>query len=139
MKRLSAYVLAVALAAPGCAATQRPRLQTSSASTRSTADARVLAEFAQQLPPGARVRATVSGNRTIRGTLLKATDTSVFIQPRARIAEPVAEIPLGELVAIEQEGSNGSSNTGKAIAAGAAAGAGAALGIILMLIAIAGD
>lgn len=139
MKRLFVYMLATALAVPGCATAQGPRLQTSAAPTRSTQDSRILAEFAQQLPLGARVRATVSDNRTIRGTLLKTTDTSVFIQPRARLAEPVAEVPLAELVAIEQEGPGGANSTGKAIAAGAAAGAGAALGIILILIAIAGD
>ena len=65
----------------------------------SAVDREVLGEFARQLPLGARIRATVAGNRTIRGTLLKRTDVALVIQPRARVAEPLVEIPFSSLLA----------------------------------------
>jgi hypothetical protein len=105
--------------------------------TAMTQERGVLTDYARQLPIGTRVRASAADRRTVRGTLVKRTDTAIVIQPRTRVAEPVVEIPYDQLVALEQEFP--STGTGKAVAAGLAAGAGAALGVILILIAIAGD
>lgn len=143
MRRFIALALAAALAAPGCA-TAGARAQTGTDSYRTTAqdvrtlpDRSALPDFARQLPPGARVKVRVTGGDTIRGTLIKTTGTSLIVQPRTRVAEPLIEVPFDRLTAIEQE--TPSSGTGRAVAVGAAAGAAAALGIILMLIAIASD
>src|SRR5262245_8665432 len=102
MKRLLALFLCALLAAPACAPARGPRLQTAAAAGRSAAGTEALADFARQLPLGARVRARTDG-RTVQGTLIKVTDTSVFVQPRARVAEPVEEITFTRLVSIEQE------------------------------------
>jgi hypothetical protein len=144
MRRLVALALSTALAAPGCASVNaRPQTgaiasyRTDSQRVRALPDRSALGDFARQLPPGARVRVKVTSGDTIRGTLVKTTDTSVILQPRTRIAEPLIEVPFDKLAALEQE--MPSSSAGRAIAIGAAAGAGAALGIIMLLIAIASD
>ena len=144
MRRLIALALSAALAAPGCA-TVNARAQTGAASAyqaapqpvRAAPDRSALTEFARQLPAGTRVRVKTTDGGTIRGTLIKTTDTSLIVQPRTRITEPLIEVPLDRLAALEPE--QPGSNTGRAIAIGAAAGAGAALGVILLLIAIASD
>jgi hypothetical protein len=137
MKRFLAPLLCALLVAPGCAASQGPRAQVAPpAPAASAIDGEVLGEFARQLPLGARVRATVAGNRTIRGTLLKRTDVALIIQPRARVAEPLVEVPFSSLLAIEQE--HKSNSTGKAVAIGAAVGVGAALGLLMLIAAVLG-
>jgi hypothetical protein len=122
MRRLVALALSTALAAPGCASVNA-RPQTGAIASYRT--------------DSQRVRVKVTSGDTIRGTLVKTTDTSVILQPRTRIAEPLIEVPFDKLAALEQE--MPSSSAGRAIAIGAAAGAGAALGIIMLLIAIASD
>jgi hypothetical protein len=97
----------------------------------------VLGDFARQLPLGSRVRATVSGNHVIRGTLLKRTDQAIVIQPRARIPEPPVEVPFANLLSLEQEVP--SSGTGRAVAIGVGVGVGAALGLLFLLAAALGD
>ena len=84
MKRFIAVLLCVGLTAPGCAMNHTARVQTAPAPVVS--DRTVLADFASQLKVGSHVRATVTGNRTIRGTLVKRTDRAIVIQPRARVA-----------------------------------------------------
>jgi hypothetical protein len=137
MRRLIAVLLTVGLVLPGCATSLRPRAQTTAPGVRALPDHSALSDLAHKLPVGARVRAKVAGDGTIRGTLIRTTDTAIVIQPRARVAEPLLEIPFNRLEALEQETSSG--GPGKAIAIGAAAGAGAALGTILLLFAIFGD
>jgi hypothetical protein len=137
VKRLIALLLTVGLAAPACVTTHGARLQTRGQTVAAGVDRDVLVEFARALPAGARVRASLTNDRTVRGTILKTTDTTIFIQPRARVPEPVAEIPLTELIALEQE--TPGSGVGKAVAIGAIAGAGAALATILILVALLGD
>jgi len=138
MKPLIVLVLCLGLAAPGCATSQTTRVQTGPQAAPAALDRAILADFARNLPVGTRVRATIAGPRTIRGTLLKTTDTAIVVQPRTRVAEPLVEIPVDQLLALEQETPGG--GTGRAIAIGAAVGAGAALGVIFILAAIfAGD
>ncbi len=137
MKRFIASLLCALLVAPGCATSRGPRAQVAPQLPAASASGReVLGEFARQLPLGARVRATVAGNHTIRGTLLKRSDVALVIQPRARVAEPPVEIPFSSLLALEQE--QPSSGTGKAVAIGAAVGVGAALGLLMLIAAALG-
>ena len=133
MKRFIAMLLCVGLTAPGCAMNHTARVQTAPAPAVS--DHTVLADFASQLKVGAHVRATITGNRTIRGTLVKRTDRAIVIQPRARVAEPLVEVPFDELVALEQE-TPSSGSTGRAIAIGAGVGAGAAIGTLFLVAAL---
>jgi hypothetical protein len=137
MKRITALTLCLGLALPGCVTTGPRRTQTGTMLTSMTQERAVLSDYARQLPIGTRVRAVAADNRRVRGTLVKRTETTILIQPRARVAEPFVEIPFDQLVTLEQEVP--SSGTGKAVAAGMAAGAGAALGVILLLIALWGD
>jgi hypothetical protein len=137
MKRITALALCLGLALPGCVTTGPRRTQTGTMLTAMTQERAVLSDYARQLPIGTRVRAVAADNRRVRGILVKRTETSILIQPRARVAEPFVEIPFDQLVTLEQEAP--SSGTGKAVAAGMAAGAGAALGVILLLIAIWSD
>jgi hypothetical protein len=133
MTRFIALLLCVGLAAPGCAMNHTARVQTAPAPVVS--DRAVLADFAGQLRIGSHVRATVTGNRTIRGTLLKRTDRAIVIQPRGRVAEPLVEVPFNELLALEQE-TPSSGSTGRAIAIGAGVGAGAAIGTLFLIAAL---
>jgi hypothetical protein len=137
MKRWMASLLCVVLVAPGCATSQTPRMQTAPQSLTRPAEREVLSEFAAQLPLGSRVKATLDGNRTIRGTLVKRTDKAIVVQPHTRIPEPLVEVPFANLVALEQE--RPSNGTGRAIAIGVGVGVGAALGMLLLLAAVLGD
>jgi hypothetical protein len=143
MRRFIALALSAALALPGCA-TAGARAQTGSASyravpqdVRALPDRSALTDFAHQLPAGALVRLRLTGGDTIRGTLIKTTGTSLIVQPRTRVAEPLVEVPFDRLLAIEQE--TASSGTGRAVAIGAAAGVAAALGFLMLLFAVAAD
>jgi hypothetical protein len=144
MKKLIALILVLGLVAPACATAQRPRFQeqpkaAQSESMQTTRERELLAEFARQLPAGARVRVSDVNRRVIRGTLIKTTDTGVVIQPRGRVPEPIIEVPFAALSAIEQEQPSGGASVGRAVAIGAGAGAAAALGVILILIAAFSD
>jgi hypothetical protein len=137
MRRFIASLLCVLLVAPGCATGGAPRAQATPRAPSRTADRDVLGDFARQLPIGSRIRATIAGNHVIRGTLLKRTDQALVIQPRARVAEPLIEVPFTNLLALEQEiPSNG---TGRAVAIGVGVGVGAALGVLFLLAALLGD
>jgi hypothetical protein len=133
MTRFIALFLCLALSASGCAMNHSARVQTAPAPAVS--DATVLADFASQLKVGSDVRATITGNRTVRGTLLKRTDRAIVIQPRTRVAEPLMEVPFDELLALEQL-TPSSGSTGRAIAIGAGVGAGAAIGTLFLVAAL---
>jgi len=137
VKRWMASLLCVVLVVPGCATSQTPRVQAAPQSLTRPTEQEVLSEFAAQLPLGSRVKATLDGNRTIRGTLVRRTDKAIVVQPRTRIPEPLVEVPFASLVALEQE--RPSNGTGRAIAIGVGVGVGAALGMIFLLAALLGD
>jgi hypothetical protein len=131
MKRFTASFLCVLLLASGCVTSRPPRVHTTPQVPAMTADANVLAGFAGQLRIGSRIKATVTGNRTVRGTLVKRTDQALVIQPRTRVAEPLVEVPFAELLALEQE--NPSSGTGRAVAIGVGVGVSAAVVTLYVL------
>ena len=131
MKRFTASLLCVLLLATGCVTSQTPRVQTTPQGPARVLDGNVLAGFAGQLQIGSRVRATVTGNRTVRGTLVKRTDQALVIQPRTRVAEPLVEIPFADLLALEQE--NPPSGTGRAVAIGVGVGVSAAVVTLYVL------
>jgi hypothetical protein len=142
MKQLTAWIVCAALLASGCA-TSPLRLQTApamqqppSAITRAD-DRDTLAEFARDLRLGSRVKVTTSGNRVVRGTMVKRTDEAIVIQQRTRVPEPLVVIPYAEVLALEPDvPSNG---VGRAIAMGVGIGVSAAVGTLLLLAAVWGD
>ena len=144
MRRLLALLLCALLSAPACAMNNRgPRVQTAPAAAQTpsalpVADRAVLAEFAKQLPLGTRVKAQIAGNRAIRGTLVKVTDTYIVLQPRTRIAEPLEEVPFDRLLALEQDVPS-AGNAGRTAAIAASAAAAATLGVLLILAAVFSD
>jgi hypothetical protein len=136
MKRVIAIVLCAVFAAQGCASTTGIRVQSTPKAKTTSSDERVVfSEFANQLELGSRVKATLTSNRVVKGTLVKRTNDAMVVQPRTRVAEPLVTVPYSELVALEQEVPS-SGSTGRTIAIGAAVGAGAAVGVILILAAI---
>jgi hypothetical protein len=98
----------------------------------------VLMEFVQKLPPGTGVRVDRASGRAVRGTLMKATPQSLFVQPRTRLPEPMLEIPMADVLGVTPETRNGN-HIGRAIGVGAAAGAGAALAVFLVILAAFSD
>ena len=139
LQRLIVIVVCVTLAAPGCAAA---RFSGGAARMPSgqdqPIDPAVLAEYVQKLTPGTTIRVDRAGGRTVRGTLMKASDRSLVIQPKTRIPEPAIEIPLSDVLRVTPEAANGG-NLGKAIGIGAAAGAGAALAVFFIIVAVFAD
>jgi hypothetical protein len=124
----------------GCASTGGPRVasgaQSQPAVSRPATDPAVMAEYVQKLQLGMKVRVDLVNGKTVKGTLMKATDRAIVVQPRTRLPEPPLELPLSDILAVTPESSNG---VGKAIGIGAAAGAAASLGVILLLIAVFSD
>jgi hypothetical protein len=135
MRRVIAVLLCVGLLAPACATSQTPRLQTARQVPARGTDRDVLADFAGQLRIGSRIKATLTGNRVVRGTLVKRTDQALVIQSHARIAEPLIDVPFDALLSLEQDVPR-SGGTGRAVAIGAGVGVGAALGVFLLLAAL---
>ncbi len=138
MKRMIALLLCSALAAPGCATAGAAGATSARTSERRITDRAVLAEYVQKLPAGSAIRVERADGRTLRGTLMKATDRSLIVQPRTRIPEPAVEVALDDVLSVTPDSQNGN-NLGKAIGVGAAAGAGAALAVFLIIIAVFSD
>lgn len=138
MRRILALLLCGAIATAGCATGGTRGVTVAPDADRQTARTDVLAEYIRSLPPGSPVRVGRSDGHAVRGTLMKATDRSIVLQPRTRVPEPPLEIPLADIVSVTPE-APGRTNVGKIIGIAAAAGAGAALGILMILAAIYAD
>src|SRR4051794_18397463 len=137
VQRAIAMILCTAMTTAGCATTATTGIRPAFPDQR-TANRNVLAEYVQKLAPGTEVRVARASGHSLRGTLIKGTDQSVFIQPKTRIAEPLVEIPLSDVLQVTPE-RHGGGGIGRAIGAGAAAGAGATLAIFLVMFALYGD
>ncbi len=137
VKRAMTVVTCAAIAASGCATHGSARIAPIYASPGS--DGRTaLIEYVQKLPPGTAVRIDRVKGRTLRGTLVKATEQRVFLQPKSRLPEGVIEISMDEVVGVTPDTSGGN-NVARAIGVGAAAGAAAALGVFLIIVALVSD
>jgi hypothetical protein len=133
MKRTMAWVLCIALTTAGCATT-RTTGAVVAPSGIAVANSRVLAEYVQRIPLGSPVRVQFANGKEMRGTLMKATDQNIVVQPKTRVPEPALEIPLGEVMGIALESKKGGS-VAKTIGVGVAVGVGAAVGFLLFLVA----
>jgi hypothetical protein len=138
MTRTTALVICVAVGAIGCATSGAVRVAAVQAQPGPSATRAALTEFVERLPPGTPVRVGRTTGRTIRGTLIKGTSQSLFLQPKTRIPEAIIEVPIDQIVSVTPE-SRGGNHIGRAIGAGAAAGAGAALAVFLVILAAFSD
>ena len=129
--------LCALLATGGCATTGATTTASINSGSGPSSTQRVLVEYVQKLPPGTEVRVGRVKGHSVRGTLMKATDQSLFIQPRVRVTEPMVEIPIVDVVEVTPE--HHGNSVGRAIGAGAAAGAAATLAIFLIMFAVYGD
>ncbi len=136
MKKFLAVLLCVALGAPGCATRGTIRMGSSPSTSTWTPDPGLMADSVTRIPVGARLRVHLADGRSMRGTLMHASATSIVINPRVRVPEPPVEVMLTDLRGFEIETQ---SSIGKAIALGAAAGAGAALAVLLVIFATIDD
>lgn len=132
-RQTTAILACVMLAVSGCATTGARGV-----TVVPTADRAVIAEYVQTLPAGSAIRVQRADGRSVRGTLMKATEQSLVIQPHVRVPEPPLEIPLAEVIAVTPE-TRGGTSLGKAIAIGAAVGAGATLAVLMIFAAIYSD
>jgi hypothetical protein len=132
-------ILSGAMVTTGCATSgTMNHVPAAAAADQASATRRALADYLQKLPPGTDVRVGRSNGHSVRGTLIKGTDQSIFIQPRTRVAEPILEIPMTDVLQVTPE-RHGGHSVGRAIGAGAAAGAAATLAIFLIMFAVYGD
>ena len=132
MKRLVAVALSLSMCLTGCAMNTRT---TNTHALDRAAERQAISDYAGQMHLGTRVRATLDDNRVVKGTLVKKTPDAIVVQPRGRVAEPLMELRLTDLRAVELEPAK-SGGTGKAIAVGAAVGAGVSLGVLMLLAAV---
>lgn len=135
-QRCVALLLAIAIAAPGCASAG---MRVADTPGGRPVDPAVMAEYVQKLPLGSHVRVERTTGRAVRGTLMKAWADAIVVQPRTRIPEPPVELPIAEILSVSPEGTNGGTSIAKAVAAGAAAGAGAALAVFFIIAAMFND
>jgi hypothetical protein len=133
-----AMMVCTAMTTIGCATSGTTNLAATTANDPGSATRNALAEYVQKLPAGTQVRVGRASGHSVRGTLIKGTDQSIFIQPKTRIAEPVVEIPMTDVLQVTPE-RHGGNSVGRAIGAGAAAGAAATLAIFLIMFAVYGD
>jgi len=134
-RQFMAMVLSAALATGGCASAAGPRV---AADPQAPAiDRRVMAEYAQRIAPGSKVRIERSDGPGLRGTLMKAGPDTITVQRNTRVPEPPIEIPIERITRLTLD--QPSSSVGKNIAIGVASGVGATFGVLLLLAAIFGD
>jgi hypothetical protein len=133
LKQATALALCAALVTTGCAAASGPRVAQDSAAPM---DRTLLADYAQRIPPGSRVRVDRTTGGTIRGTLLKAGPDSIAVQRNTRVPEPPVDVPFDTITRLTLDSST---STGKTVAIAVGAGVGATFGILLLLAAIFSD
>jgi hypothetical protein len=137
MTRAIGLLLCASLLCAGCATAGGGAIGPASAAGVPRADPALMASYTKQLPIGSRVRVDLASGGRVRGTLMKADDRAIVVQPRTRIPEAPIEIAVNRIEAIELERNNG--GIGKSIAIGVAAGAGGALGVLMILAALISD
>ncbi len=135
VRQAVALVLCGSLGAGGCASAGGQHVESSP--TFGPNERATLVEYVAKLPVGSKVRVERTAGGTVRGTLLKASDTTVVVQRNTRIPEAPVDIPLDQVTRITLD--TGSNSVGKSIAIGAAVGAAATFGVILLLAALLGD
>ncbi|HTM27209.1 MAG TPA: hypothetical protein VL225_18550 [Vicinamibacterales bacterium] len=130
LRHMSALVLCAGLALEGCASAGGQRIASAPAAG---VDRSVLADYAQRLPAGSRVRVERTDGTSVRGTLMKATSDAIVVQKNTRVPEPPIDVPLS---AISRLTLDQTSSLGKNIAIGVATGVGATFGLLFLVAAL---
>lgn len=131
MQRTLALVLIVALAVPGCAAS---RATSSSLPVAAPPAAPAIGEFVRSLPLGSNVRVEIAGRRSLRGTLLHATEDAVTIQRHTRVPEAPVVVAMRD---VQRVTIDAPASSGRAIAISAAVAAGTVIGVLWLIAALA--
>jgi hypothetical protein len=131
-RQMIAIVLCAALVTSGCASAGGARAAVAPAAP--VVKQEVLADYAQRLPAGSRVKVETSSGGVVRGTLLKADAQALTLQRNTRIPEPPVDLALGTIARITLDERHGTS-TAKAVAIGVASGAATFFGILLLIFA----
>jgi hypothetical protein len=135
-RKTVAACLCAALMTTGCASVSGARTaQTSAPLTPAAQDLTVLADYVQRLPAGSRVRVERTNGGLLRGTLMKATASSIIVQKNTRVPEPAVEVALLDVARVTLDPN--SSSLGKHIAVGT--GVAATFGVLLILAALWSD
>jgi hypothetical protein len=100
-------------------------------------DRTAMADYAQRLAVGSKVRVERSDGQTIRGTLMKTTAEAIVVQRSTRVPEPPVEVRYGDIARLTLD--SGGISTGRAIGIGIASGVGAFFGILAILAATFSD
>jgi len=106
--------------------------------TASVAHAQELATWrrvAEAIPLGSKVRIQTVDGKTIKGTLMRADDTSVMVKRSTRRPEPAVEVRYDVLSNLERQ-SEGGMGLGKAVAIGLATGAGVILSMFVIALSL---
>ena len=131
-------LLCVVIPLPGCGSPRltRARIVPTQHAVRSESDA--MREFVRSIQAGSRIRLETVQGRTLRGTLVHATEDDVLVERNTRLPVPAEKVRIAGIVRVTLD--NPSSNS-KLVAIGAAIGADAAIGVvwIIALIALSGD
>jgi hypothetical protein len=131
---MTAVLLCAALTTGGCASARGSR--TSIDPQAPVVDRSVMADYAQRIPPGSKIRVERANGESMRGTLLKADAATITLQRNTRIPEPPVDIPIGSIMRLTLD--QGSS-AGRTIAIGIVSGVAATFGVLLLLAAIWSD
>jgi hypothetical protein len=134
-RQLTALVLCGTLIAGGCASASGPRV---AAGPQAPAiDRAVMADYAQKIPAGSKVRVERTDGPALRGTLMKAGPDAITLQRNTRVPEPPVQIPIETITRLTLD--QPTSSAGRNIAIGVASGVGATFGVLLLLAAIWAD
>jgi hypothetical protein len=133
MRRTLSLLLCSTLLTSACATTSASRFPSSAPATTPRVDPALLGSYVKQLPIGSRVRVSLASGGRLTGTLMKADEQELVIQPRTRIPEQPVAIALDRIVSVEFDSNGGA---GKTVAIGIAAGVGGALAFFLVMAAI---
>jgi hypothetical protein len=131
MQRTLAVVLIVALTLPGCAAS---RATSSAIPVVTPSPDPAIGTFARSLPLGSKVRVELAGRRTLRGTLLQATDDAITVQRQTRVPETPVSVPMRD---VQRVTIDAPASSGRAIAISAAVAAGTVIGVLWLIAAVA--
>lgn len=134
-RQLTAMLLSAALTTGGCASAAGPRVAADPQAPPIDRD--VMADYAQKIPPGSRVRVERTTGGSLRGTLMKAGPDAITVQRNTRVPEAPLEIPLETITRLTLD--QPTSSVGRNIAIGIASGVGATFGVLLLLAAIWSD
>ena len=134
LRKMLVVVLCGVLVTTGCASASGARV---AQAPQPALDRSMLADYAQRLPAGSRVRVELTNGQSFRGTLMKATADAIVVQKNTRVPEPPVQIRLDELTRLTLD--TGGSNVGRTVAIGVGAGVAATFGVLLLLFALVGD